>query len=675
MSVDIGNFFLATSWILSIYGLIRGFVAALRKDQEGISSAREAVYWASFAAAAALMALIKAFVSHDYRYVYVWQTSNNEMSFFYLVSAVWGGMDGSMLLWAVFMGMFAALLLKKMSVVSSTLSAWLVPIVSGFCSFFFLIVFFMTNPFRIVPAGTVLTDGNGLNPLLQNPSMLIHPPLLYLGFTGFMVPAAFCLAALASGKLDTLWLKLTRRWTLIAWSFLTTGIILGGHWAYIELGWGGFWAWDPVENASFLPWLTGTAFLHSVMVQERRGMLKQWNVWLSVGTYMLTVFGTFLTRSGVVQSVHAFAETDIGWVFLVYIAIVASITAALVWYRRSELKSEGTITSFFSREAVFLLNNLMLLAICFATLWGVMFPIISEAVSNEKSVVGPPFFNTVNVPLFVALIFFMGVGPLIAWKRASAKVLRATFLKPFVMGSLLTIICYWLDASRPWAAATFGVSLFALLTIVAELYRGAKVRKELLSSSLLQASVDIVRKKPERYGGFIVHLGVVIIAVAITMSMAYKIERDIVLGVGERTTVGEFTIALSEIKERSTGNYQGLIARMEIFNQENKKIGELLPERRYYFRAEQATTEIAIRSTLKEDLYIAFAGVESPEEIEQGKPIRATFKVFVNPMQVWLWFGCLVMLLGTLVVLRPGQLLLAVLQPQAKSTADAEAGA
>jgi cytochrome c-type biogenesis protein CcmF len=372
--VDIGHFSLVTAWALSVYGVIGGSLGALRSNRALVKSAIYSVHLCAVFSFAALFALAVAFVGHDYSYMYVWQHSNNAMPSHYLVSAIWGGMDGSMLLWAVIMSLFGSSVFLRPSMVRRELHNWLAPVLSAGTGFFLVVVTFLTNPFRLVPGGNIPLDGNGLNPLLQNPSMMIHPPILYAGFTGFLVPCAFCLAALISGQLSDSWIRATRRWTLVAWGFLTIGIILGGNWAYIELGWGGFWAWDPVENASFLPWLTATAYLHSVMVQEQKGMLKVWNVILAVTTYMLTVFGTFLTRSGVVQSVHAFAETDVGWVFLLYIGIVSSMTLVLIAFRWQELRPERQLESYFSREAAFLFNNLALLGICFSTFLGCSFP-------------------------------------------------------------------------------------------------------------------------------------------------------------------------------------------------------------------------------------------------------------------------------------------------------------
>ncbi len=655
--IDLGHFSLVCAWLLSMYGLLAGFWGAKSGKQSLIRSARNSVYLCCLFSVVSFLALAQAFLVHDYRYVYVWQTSNNAMPPMYLFSAIWGGMDGSMLLWAVIMTIFAATVVWRSHKVPRDLLAWVVPVLSGATGFFLVVVTFLTNPFRLVPHATPLLDGNGLNPLLQNPSMMIHPPMLYTGFTGFVVPFAFCIAALASGNLSDSWIRLTRRWTLVAWAFLTAGIILGGNWAYIELGWGGFWAWDPVENASFLPWLTGTAYLHSVMVQEQRGMLKVWNVCLSVVTYGLTVFGTFLTRSGIVQSVHAFAETDVGWVFLLYLAVLSVLTVSLLFYRRHSLRPENQLQSYFSREAAFLFNNLALLGICFATFWGVMFPVISEAVAGEKSVVGPPFFNQVNVPLFLILIFLMGVGPLISWRRSSKKALLRVFSRPLIAGSIITIVFLVIDPARIYPAVAFGLSVFVLATIEAEFRRALKVRRQLTDDGVARGLVSVVKRKPRRYGGFLVHLGVAIMAVAITASMAYKTEKDISLKVNEQTVVGRYLLTLKSLKQEAFDNYVALVSEIEVRDAASTEVlAWMYPERRSYRASQEITTEVELRMTPREDLYLALTGLDVPPG-QAGNDLTTMpvlFKVFINPLQVWLWFGGVVVLLGSIVLIGQG---------------------
>ncbi len=664
-TLSIGHFALVSSFMLSLYAIFVGVYAAVKGAEtqgsaKSTSSAATAIILMGAFSCLSLFFLILSFLNNDYSNLYVWQHSSNDMHPFYLIGAVWGGMDGSMLLWAVIMCVYAMVVVIRKKTVPGKLFSWVVPVLGAACSFFLLVVTFLTNPFRMIPQGIIHPDGNGLNPLLQNPSMMIHPPMLYLGFTGFVVPFAFCLAALLSGELTSSWIRLTRRWTLISWVFLTAGIILGGHWAYIELGWGGFWAWDPVENASFLPWLSGTAFLHSVMVQEHRGMLRVWNIMLAVVTYLLTVFGTFLTRSGVVQSVHAFAETDVGWVFLVYLVVMLVFTLVLVVYRWSSLKPENALQSYFSREAAFLFNNICLLAILITTLWGVMLPVITEAFTGEQSVVGPPFFNKVTAPLFIFLLFLMAVGPLISWRNNSLSQLRKTFLFPLLVAFLVLLLGLFLDPERPLAALSFSMSALVIVTILTDFHRAAKMRTAVNQNSYGKEIFSLLKRKPRKYGAHVIHLAVACAAISITAATVYKIERDISLPKGGSYEVGSYSLKYTGLKEEKGYGYQALVSTVEVYNRySGAYITTLIPEKRVYARSEEITTEVDIRSTLKEDLYIAFAGLETSGEDEHPSPggrmdydtAHAVFKVFINPLQVWLWFSSALMLGGSLIVL------------------------
>ncbi len=654
--VDIGHFSLICAWALALYAVAAGFAGALRRRSSVSVSAANALNASAAFSVVSLLSLAAAFVQHDYRYAYVWQHSSNDMHPAYLISAVWGGMDGSMLLWAALVAVFSAVcLLRHNSEPGSAYGGWLVPWLSVSTTFFLTVVVFLTNPFRLIPTEIIPLDGKGLNPLLQNPSMLIHPVALYLGFTGFSVPFAFCMAALYSGDLSPRWIAYTKRWALIAWGFLSAGIILGGNWAYIELGWGGFWAWDPVENSSFMPWLLGTAFLHSALVQQQRGLFKSWNVLLCAATYLMAVFGTFLTRSGIVQSVHAFAETDVGWVFLAYIGALAGFVFLGMWLCRGELRSSGKLQSYLSREAAFLFNNLLFLGICFATFWGVMFPVFSEALTGEKSVVGAPFFNRVNGPLFIALLFLMGAGPLISWRKSSIRALKRTFAKPLLFASLISVLGFVLDPARPLAAAAFGLCAFVIVTVGIEFHRAMKVRKELASESAGKRLVSVVRRKPHRYGGFIIHLAVAVMSIAITASYVYKTERDVVVGVGDTVQVGRYNFELKQLRQVSGRAYNALIADVVVSNaSDGTFVAEVYPERRFYPASGESSTEVDIHMDLLRDVYVALAGLAGTEESKQDlSAARASFKIFINPLQIWLWFGSLLMLLGWAVIVVP----------------------
>ena len=565
----------------------------------------------------------------------------------YKVTAVWGGMDGSMLLWATFLGLGVSLLAYQSRKLASPLMSWVLVAAHSSTLFFTSVTLFSTNPFRYLQVPVVPVDGNGLNPLLQNPYMAIHPPMLYAGFTLFAIPFAFCLGALVSGNLSNEWIMKTRRWTLIAWGFLTVGITLGGHWAYLELGWGGFWAWDPVENSSFLPWLTGTAFLHSVMIQERKQMLRFWNVWLIGLTYGLTVFGTFLTRSGIVQSIHAFASTDIGWLFLLYLGGLVITLSWLSWLRRNELRSERSLESFLSREAFFLLNNLVFLSICFAVLWGVLFPVLSEAVTGVKQTIGIPFFNAVTIPFFLLMLLLMGVGPAVAWRRSNPQRLLKACLAPAIGAVLVGTFLLILGVRNLYANLSYSLSWFVALTVLLEFSRAIRAQRA-TNLNLIAATTTAVKKHQRRLAGGLVHLGVAITAIAITASMAHKTEQELSIKPGGDATVGRYRLVLDEVTGDETSTYESLVAHLSVFSGDtvSTPLLTMKPEMRRYRRNSETTSEIALRMNWLEDLYIVLAGV-NPEDSS------VAIKVFINPLQVWLWFGVLVMIAGTLAALIP----------------------
>lgn len=651
---DFGYYSLFLAWFLALVGTVFGSWAGIRMNKSAPGAVRalaaeRAIVLSTFLAVlSATFALGYCFHTDDYTNQYVWQYSNRDMAGVYKVSAIWGGMDGSMLLWCFILSVCAAIVSYRVPQYPRALSPWVLTTLSSSLLFFLTVTLFVTNPFRYLKAPFIPADGNGLNPLLQNEFMAIHPPMLYTGFTAHAVPYAFCMAALLSGNLSAEWIRLTRRWALVAWMFLTCGIVLGGYWAYIELGWGGFWAWDPVENSSFLPWLTSTAYLHSVMVQERKNMLKAWNVWLMVLTYALTVLGTFLTRSGVVQSVHAFASTDVGWVFMLYLGVVLVTAAALTVYRRRELKSERRIESVWSREAFFLLNNLVLLSIAFATLWGVLFPVLSEAVTGQKQAVGIPFFNTINVPLFLGLVFLMGAGPLIAWRRATFSSLLRTFAAPFIVALALAALLVIVGITEFYPVLSYGLCAFVVMTVLSEFHRGVKAQRGAGGpAGYLESTERLLTRHRVRYGGYLVHIGVVIVTIAITSSMAYKFEKEFTLASGDSIDVRRYKLTLIRVEDVNDPNWEGVQAIVNVKERASgETIGTLTPQLRRYRRNQETTTEVALSHSWKDDLYLVIAGLN-----EDGS--RASFKVFVNPLQVWLWAGTFIMLLGTGIVLAP----------------------
>jgi cytochrome c-type biogenesis protein CcmF len=646
-----GNFALFLAWALALFGMCAGVVAGRTRSEPWFHTTRNATILSTLCGLLSLGILGALFAASDFSNNYVWGHSDRGMPWYYKVSAIWGGMDGSMLLWAAFLSISTGIVAYFSINSSRQLMPYVLSVANSSALFFYSVTFFLTNPFKFIQAPFIPPDGNGLNPLLQNPFMAIHPPMLYAGFTTFSVPFAFCLGALLAGSVTNEWIRLARRWTLLAWAFLTAGIVLGGYWAYIELGWGGFWAWDPVENASFLPWLTGTAFLHSVLVQERKNMLKFWNVWLIVLTYGLTVLGTFLTRSGIVQSVHAFASTDMPEVFLIYLGGLVLFAGWLSWVNRHTLRSERRIESYLSREAAFLFQNMIFLSICFATLWGVLFPTFSEVLTGERQTVGVPFFNQVNRPLFFALIFFMGVGPLIAWRKASWSSLWRTFSVPFLGGCALSLFVFWGGITEYVAVVSYGLCFFVLLTIFGELHRGIRAQRTPVGDhtpGVGESFLSLMRRHGGRFAGYLVHFGVLVMAVAITASMVHKQEQEFALRNGETFSIGRFNLTLEGVSEGQTNNFQFAEAQVHVRDAgSGKDLGVVKPQIRVYTRNRETTTEVSILKSWRDDLYLVLAGLD-----DNGA--RASMKVFVNPLQSWLWVGTFITLFGTLLVMIPG---------------------
>ncbi len=640
---SVGHLALLLSLGLAAYASVATLLGAKQKLPELWKSGRHASWAVTGMTSIAVAALVYALFSHDFSIRYVAEHSNRDMPLFYTLTALWGGQAGSLLFWAWLLSLFSAIVLwqhrhdypELMPLVASTLMA--------VESFFLIVLNFEANPFQqlsFLPA-----DGQGLNPLLQNPGMVIHPPTLYAGFVGFTVPFAFAIAALASGRVGAGWIRLTRRWTLIAWLFLSAGIMLGANWAYNELGWGGYWAWDPVENASFMPWLVGTAFLHSVMIQEHRGMLKVWNYVLILLTFTLALFGTFLTRSGVIDSVHAFARSNIGTYFLAFIALVLLGTMALLFERWDDLKSDNTLDSVVSRESAFLLNNIVFVGAAFAVFCGTVYPVISELVTGNKIVVGPPFFNRVEGPIFLTLIILMGVAPLLPWRRASRKHLTRNFLAPLLLSLVAGIVLVALGTREVWAVVAFSVSFFVALTIVIEYYRGTRAQIKRSGDNPVRAIYTLVQKNRRRYGGYVIHLGVVLMAVGIVGSTFYRVETEATLAQGESMTVGNYMLQFDQFASYPTQNMQVHAATVTIY-ENGRYLGQVVPEKNLYIASSQPMTEVAIRTTAKEDLYVILAGWS-----DNGNNV--TLKVFVNPLVVWLWIGGAILILGTLVAMWP----------------------
>ena len=646
-----GSFALLLALALSGYSFMAGVFGLRRSDGMSLrlsETARRAGIATFIAVAAAAATLLWAAFHDDFSVAYILHHSNRDLPAPYKFAVLWSGQEGSLLFWALLLSAYG-FVLRLRHKVDIRLTAHASVIMAAVQVFFLLLLNLAANPFALT-AGQIPADGNGLNPLLQYAEMVIHPPMLYLGYVGMTVPFAFALGALIMRYPGEKWIHITRRWTMVTWMFLTCGIFLGAHWAYSVLGWGGYWGWDPVENASLLPWLTGTAFLHSVMMQEKRGMMKVWNVWLIFSTFLLSLLGTFLTRSGVVSSVHAFAQSSIGSWFLTFMGIVFTVCLFFFIKNRSHLKSEHRLESLVSRESSFLFNNLLLLVSCFAVLWGTLFPILSEWVQGSKVTVGPPFFNRVNVPIAIFLLLLTAVGPLLAWRKTSLDSLKRNFGIPALL-AVLAAVALVLGGMRPWQdVATFyslmAMSLAVLVaaTIFSEFFRGARVIRSHSGQNLFAAALQLTRRNTRRYGGYIVHFGVVVIAIGLA-GAAFNQEKEQELGNGDSMQIGSYTLTCRSFTQDDNANFESEWAIIDV-SQNGKPVATLYPERRLYKASQQPSTIVANHSTLKEDLYLVYSGRNNDTE-------RPIIKAHINPLVAWIWAGVLVMVFGTLIGLTP----------------------
>ncbi|MBI3089890.1 MAG: heme lyase CcmF/NrfE family subunit [Candidatus Tectomicrobia bacterium] len=640
--VELGSSALVVAFLVAVYATVAPLLGVRRGSAVLVRSSEQAVYALFGLLTISSLCLVYLLLTRNFQVEYVASYSNRAMNPFYTVAAFWGGQKGSLLLWAWMLSIFAMVVMLQNRQRNRDLMPYIGAVMSFTTLFFIVTMLWEANPFERL--NFTPPDGRGLNPLLQNPSMVFHPPTLYTGYIGFTVPFAFAIAALASGRLGSEWLKTTRRWTLFSWYFLGIGILLGAQWAYVELGWGGYWAWDPVENASFMPWLVGTAFLHSVMMQEKKEMMKVWNIVLILLTFALSIFGTFLTRSGVIASVHSFAQSNVGYYFLVFLGMVILGSLALLFYRYDELKSTNQLESFLSRESSFLFNNLIMLGATFAVFWGTMFPIISEAVRGVKVTVGPPFFNQVFVPIGLAMLLLSGIAPLIAWRKASARNLKRNFLTPLYGAAIALAFMLAFGMRHVYALVAFTIAAFVLWCIGLEFWRGTIARHEMTGESYPLALLNLIGRNKRRYGGYIVHLGMALIFIGITGSSAFTTAKEVVLAPGESAAIGDYRLRFDQAFRLNDPNYEGVGARLEVF-QKGRPITSLVPEKRLYVIQQQPSTEVAVRSTLKEDLYTILAAVD-----EQG---RASFKFIINPLVNWLWLGGLCLTFGTIVIMLP----------------------
>ena len=638
----LGTLALYLASLLAVYAIVTSLWGVRTRKTAWIASGTQAAYAVGGCVVVASIALLHALLTRDFNVEYVASYSSSTLPLHYTVAAFWGGQKGSLLFWALIHCLFSTIVLFQNRTRNQELMPYVTATLMIIALFFLGLLCFITPPFERL--AFIPDEGSDLNPLLQNYWMTIHPPALYLGFISASVPFAFAIAALATGKLGDVWIRTTRRWALTSWFFLSLGNLLGGRWAYEVLGWGGYWAWDPVENAAIMPWFTATAYLHSVMIQEKKDMLKVWNMTLVILTFVLTIFGTFLTRSGVVSSVHSFTQSGLGPYFLTFLACILTVSIGLLLYRLPDLKSENEFDSLLSREAAFLFNNLILVGLAFATFWGTIFPILSEWVRGVKITVGPPFFNQVNGPLGVMLLFLTGIGPIIAWRRASWSSLGRQFTIPLVVGLALGGLLFVLGYRNYYAVVIFSLAGFVLTGILAEFSRGTRARQVMLHESPPQALGRLIGKNPRRYGGYIVHIGVVLIFFGVAGAL-FTIEKQITVSAEQSFEVGRYTLLYTGITEREDAHIAAQIATVNILV-DGQQIDTMHPEKRFYKKQNQPTTEVDIRPTLVEDLYLVLGSYDEPSGL-------ATFQVFINPLVSWIWIGGLILILGTCVIMAP----------------------
>jgi cytochrome c-type biogenesis protein CcmF len=661
---NFGYMALVIALICAIYAAVVAVLGARRHRLDWVASAHNAALltWPLVTLGAGM--LIVLLVTNQFQIEYVHAVTSRAMPFYLKVTALWGGQEGSLIFWSWLMSTFAALAMLRKWDRDRALMPYVIAVTMITLGFFVMLVVVFENPFArlwqlasgasvkgmLQPAGTIAlmpADGNGLNPLLRHPGMIIHPPMLYTGFVSFVVPYAFAMAALFTRSTDDEWIRTTRRWTLVGWLFLSLGLLLGGRWAYDVLGWGGYWGWDPVENAAFMPWLCATAFLHSVMIQEKRGMLKRWNMVLIILTYSLVIFGTFLTRSGVLSSVHAFAQSSIGPAFFVFIGLMFTGSLWLLFREWDHLRSDHQLTSLLSRESAFLLNNLLFMGIAVSVFWGTVFPMISELFTGQKITVGPPFFDRVTGPQFAGLVLLMGIAPMVAWRQASARQLGRLLWVPFVAALVFVALLVGGGMRSIGALAGFGIASFVALTTLIEFGRGTLSRMRATGENPLTALITLVARNRRRYGGYIIHLAVVVITIGIIGSHFFQQTTQGELRPGQELTIGRYIVTYTGLDEFATNDGRQVDRATVSVYRDGQFVGQLHPRRDFYVDSQQPMTIPGVRSSVEDDVYVLLVAWE---------PVAAngaTFKIYLNPLVNWVWAGGFIFIFGTLVAAWP----------------------
>ncbi len=664
MIANIGYFTLVITFVTALYGAGAAFYGATQRKPAFVESARHAMILTFPLLSVSCIALIILLTTGRYEYEYVATVINNSMPLYLKVTALWGGQAGSLVFWSWLMAAFTtAVSLRKWDRDREFLP-WVILVSLITLAFFLSLSIFVENPFvRLWQSadGSQITamfqpqgarplfpaDGRGLNPLLRHIGMVIHPPMLYLGFVSYIIPYSFAIAALVTGRSDTRWIRITRRWSLVAWLFLSLGLILGGRWAYDVLGWGGYWGWDPVEIAAFMPWLTGTAFLHSVMIQEKRGILKHWNMMLIILTYSLVIFGTFLTRSGVLSSVHSFAQSAIGPLFFAFIGLTFVSSVALLIRRWGALKGETQLDSMFSREALFLLNNLLFMGVLVVVFWGVLFPLISELVTGQKVTVGPPFYERATSPLWAGLLFLMGVAPLSVFGRESWRRLGKSIWKPLLLAFGAVVVIFIQGVTNIPALIGYTLAFFVVFVTLYEFWRGTFARVRRHGENFLIAFIRLIGRNRRRYGGYIIHLGAVLMAFGIIGIEIFQTETQGTIARGEQITLGRYTMIYDSLTIWDAPDGKNVARAVVEVYRDGKQVGEIYPRRDFYYASQQSMTIPGVRSTLGDDFYVLLIGWE---------PIAtdgATFKIYHNPLVNFVWLGGVIFIIGTMVATWP----------------------
>lgn len=676
MIADLGLGALLIAFLLALYGSAAALIGARQNKQSWVASARIAMLLSFPVISISVLCLIYSLVNLDFNLEYVAMVTSRSMPQYLRATALWGGQPGSLLFWAWLMSAFASLVMLRDWRRDRSFLPWVILVALVTLGFFLALTLFFENPFThlwqgadgsvwsqvLTPSGAVPfipADGNGLNPLLRHPGMIIHPPMLYLGFVSFVIPFAFAIAALITGRSDDRWIRITRRWTLWAWLFLGLGLLLGSRWAYDVLGWGGYWGWDPVEIAALMPWLTGTAFLHSVMIQEKRGLFKHWNMLLIILTYDLVIFGTFLTRSGVLSSVHAFAQSAIGPSFFVFISFTLIASLYLLSRRWETFKSETSMTSLLSRESLFLVNNLLFMGILVVCFWGVVFPLVTEAsgvigrlipslsgiFTGQKITVGPVFYKLATGPLWAGLLLLMGIAPLAAWRASTAGTLGRAMWKPLAISVLVLATLLLTGMRQPGALIALWLCAFVFAVTLFEFWRGAWARRT-HGESFFLAMGSLIGRNRRRYGGYIIHLGVVLIAVGIIGIEFFQRETQGQLAIGERLQLGDYSLQYESLSEFDMEDGRLVDRAVVNVSKGDEVLGQLFPRQDYFYESQQSMTIPGLRSSLEEDFYVILVDWEPTGE-------HATFKIYLNPMVNWVWIGGFVFIAGNLVAAWP----------------------